>query len=282
MTHAPDDRGRIAVRLAVRTDTDGTLYVANGGNGFRWKDVDAIQNLATTAKEVGEGIGNKGLGFRSTEALTDDVRIFSRQAGTPSIRFDGYSKLSAIACRRHPRSSAGSTGRASRPCFGGCRAVRRHHRRRTPLQLPANGRQGGCAAARPSGRPVLCPHRSSQRGFRPATQCDSDGRSCRGMRQRRVASRRTGGSTGSETRRLRPHRLDWRARPGPRPSARRRRQFAPTCSRRAIDSRQRRRLDQPVGGLRVAGWRVQPDEGNRGRKAHWRSAGVVRLGQPPA
>ena len=80
--HAPDDRGRIAVRLVVRTEADGTLYVANGGNGFRWKDVDAIQNLATTAKEIGEGIGNKGLGFRSVEALTDDVRIFSRQAGS--------------------------------------------------------------------------------------------------------------------------------------------------------------------------------------------------------
>ena len=88
--HAPDDRGRIAVRLAVRTNTAGTLYVANGGNGFRWKDVDAIQNLATTAKEVGEGIGNKGLGFRSIEALTDDVRIFSRRTGSPSTRFDGY------------------------------------------------------------------------------------------------------------------------------------------------------------------------------------------------
>ena len=88
--HRADDRGRIAVRLAVRSDTDGTLYVANGGNGFRWKDVDAIQNLATTAKEVGEGIGNKGLGFRSIEALTDDVRIFSRRAGSTSTAFDGY------------------------------------------------------------------------------------------------------------------------------------------------------------------------------------------------
>ncbi|MXY54177.1 MAG: DUF3883 domain-containing protein [Gammaproteobacteria bacterium] len=88
--HAPDDRGRIAVRLTVRTDTDGTLYVANGGNSFRWKDVDAIQNLATTAKEVGEGIGNKGLGFRSIEALTDNVRIYSRRPGSRSTRFDGY------------------------------------------------------------------------------------------------------------------------------------------------------------------------------------------------
>ena len=88
--HQAGDRGRIAVRLVVRSENDGTLYVANGGSGFRWKDVEAIRNLATTAKEIGEGIGNKGLGFRSIEALTDDVRIFSRKGRDESVRFDGY------------------------------------------------------------------------------------------------------------------------------------------------------------------------------------------------
>ena len=88
--HRADDPGRIAVRLVVRSETDGTLYVANGGSGFRREDVDAIKNLATTAKEIGEGIGNKGLGFRSIEALTDDVQIFSRSGRSESGRFDGY------------------------------------------------------------------------------------------------------------------------------------------------------------------------------------------------
>lgn len=88
--HPADDQGRIAVRLSVQSKADGALYIANGGNGFRREDVDAIQNLATTAKAVGEGIGNKGLGFRSIEALTDDVRIFSRRMGSTSARFDGY------------------------------------------------------------------------------------------------------------------------------------------------------------------------------------------------
>ena len=88
--HRVEDRGRIAVSLTVRSETDGTLYVANGGGGFRWKDVDAIMNLATTAKEIGESIGNKGLGFRSIEALTDDVRIFSRIGRSESGRFGGY------------------------------------------------------------------------------------------------------------------------------------------------------------------------------------------------
>ena len=88
--HPAEDQGRIAVRLVVRSEVDGSLYVANGGAGFRKKDVDAIVNLATTAKEVGEGIGNKGLGFRSIEALTNDVRIFSRRGRSESARFDGY------------------------------------------------------------------------------------------------------------------------------------------------------------------------------------------------
>ena len=88
--HQPSDQGRIAVKLVVRSETSGTLYIANGGSGFREKDVIAIQNLATTAKEIGEGIGNKGLGFRSIEALTDDVHIFSRRGREESPWFDGY------------------------------------------------------------------------------------------------------------------------------------------------------------------------------------------------
>ena len=59
------------------------------GKLCNWQ-VDAIKNLATTAKEIDEGIGNKGLGFRSIEALTDDVRIFSRKRRSESARFDGY------------------------------------------------------------------------------------------------------------------------------------------------------------------------------------------------
>ena len=88
--HPPGDRGRVAVNLDIRSETDGTLYVANGGGGFRWKDVDAIMNLATTAKEIGESIGNKGLGFRSVEALTDRVQVFSRISRADSKHFNGY------------------------------------------------------------------------------------------------------------------------------------------------------------------------------------------------
>jgi hypothetical protein len=88
--HAPDEHGSISIRLVVRSDTEGVLYIANGGTGFRREDVDAIKNIGVSAKEVGEGIGNKGLGFRSIETLTDDVQIFSQAIAQKADRFNGY------------------------------------------------------------------------------------------------------------------------------------------------------------------------------------------------
>ena len=88
--HRLGDKGRIAIKLVIRSENDGELYIANDGHGFRIEDVEAIRNLAISAKEIGEGIGNKGLGFRSTEALTNDVRIFSQQGKERANRFGGY------------------------------------------------------------------------------------------------------------------------------------------------------------------------------------------------
>lgn len=88
--HPAGDHGKIAIRLVAEGPEKGSLYVANGGVGFRDEDVDAIRNIGTTAKEVGEGIGNKGLGFRSIEALTDDPRIYSQSTAKRSGRFEGY------------------------------------------------------------------------------------------------------------------------------------------------------------------------------------------------
>lgn len=88
--HKPGEKGRIAIKLVVNSETEGVLYIANGGTGFRKKDVEAVRNLATSAKEVGEGIGNKGLGFRSVEALTDYVQVFSQQSTCPADRFAGF------------------------------------------------------------------------------------------------------------------------------------------------------------------------------------------------
>ncbi len=88
--HAAVDQGKIAVRLNVTSPESGILYVANGGSGFTFENVEAVRNLAISSKEVGEGIGNKGLGFRSIEALTDDVRIYSKRNDERSNSFDGF------------------------------------------------------------------------------------------------------------------------------------------------------------------------------------------------
>ncbi len=88
--HEIGEDGAITIKVVKISDSEGYLYVANRGHGFKERDVNAIMNLATSGKEIGEGIGNKGLGFRSIEAITDDVHIYSRSQGGASNTFDGY------------------------------------------------------------------------------------------------------------------------------------------------------------------------------------------------
>ncbi|CUJ83467.1 hypothetical protein RUE5091_00113 [Ruegeria denitrificans] len=88
--HDVGDNGAIRIKFVKTSETEGHLYVANKGRGFTERDVDAITNLATSEKEIGEGIGNKGLGFRSVETITDDVHIYSRSENRSPNAFDGY------------------------------------------------------------------------------------------------------------------------------------------------------------------------------------------------
>ncbi|HFQ9477301.1 TPA: DUF3883 domain-containing protein [Pseudomonas aeruginosa] len=86
-----DTPGQIAIHLVVSAPDYGQLYVANGGAGFDLENLQAIRNIANSTKDIGEGIGNKGVGFRSVEALTDDPHVFScRGKAEPRERFDGY------------------------------------------------------------------------------------------------------------------------------------------------------------------------------------------------
>jgi len=88
--HEEGASGAILLRLIITGPGEGDLYVANGGRGFDWSNVNAIRNVGVSSKSVGEGIGNKGLGFRSVETLTDDPRIYSQATATSADRFDGY------------------------------------------------------------------------------------------------------------------------------------------------------------------------------------------------
>lgn len=85
-----DGTGEIAVRLLISADDRGELLVANRGRVFTRSNLDAVINIGTSDKRIGEGIGNKGLGFRSVEALTDEVHIFSSSPTGSRCSFDGY------------------------------------------------------------------------------------------------------------------------------------------------------------------------------------------------
>jgi hypothetical protein len=94
-------QGRIKVRLDLPTPDDsqaddatgqadeGVLYVANDGRPFVARNFEAITELALSDKAAGQGIGNKGLGFRSVLQLTDWPEIYSKSEAT-SAAFDGY------------------------------------------------------------------------------------------------------------------------------------------------------------------------------------------------
>ncbi|MEV0230923.1 DUF3883 domain-containing protein [Nonomuraea sp. NPDC050786] len=89
----PGDRndGRVHILIDETEGEHGTLYVANAGTPFTWERVMAICKLARSAKRVGDGIGNKGVGFRSVVELTTTPEIFSascQESGGPLL--NGY------------------------------------------------------------------------------------------------------------------------------------------------------------------------------------------------
>lgn len=83
--------GQIEVLLDSAEGEFGTLYVANGGRPFGSDNVDALCEMGLSSKPPGEGIGNKGLGFRSVAHVTDRPEIYSRRTEeSASPGFDGY------------------------------------------------------------------------------------------------------------------------------------------------------------------------------------------------
>ena len=83
--------GKIAVLLASDEGQSGTLYIANTGQPFLSKNVDALCEMGLSSKPPGEAVGNKGLGFRSVRHVTDVPQIFSRLVeGEGGAEFDGY------------------------------------------------------------------------------------------------------------------------------------------------------------------------------------------------
>jgi hypothetical protein len=89
--HDPKDRkGRVAVLLDPDAGSHGVLYVANTGRGFTASNFDAITDVARSDKRPEEGIGNKGIGFKSVLQLSRRPEIYSSAEGSALDGFGGY------------------------------------------------------------------------------------------------------------------------------------------------------------------------------------------------
>ena len=86
-----ESSGRIHVLLST-DDAEPALYVANDGAPFSSANFHAIIGFGLSDKSAGEGIGNKGLGFRSVLRLTERPEVYSRDPDDPADPgFSGYS-----------------------------------------------------------------------------------------------------------------------------------------------------------------------------------------------
>lgn len=83
--------GVVHIKLARDEAEHGVLYVANGGRPFGASNFEAICQLAQSSKVPGEGIGNKGIGFRSVLQICKWPEVYSRATVQPdSSGFSGF------------------------------------------------------------------------------------------------------------------------------------------------------------------------------------------------
>jgi hypothetical protein len=75
------ENGRIAIVLDRSEGSHGTLYVANTGGGFTVSNARRIRSLGLSDKPIGEGIGNKGVGFKSVLQICTTPEVYSTLPG---------------------------------------------------------------------------------------------------------------------------------------------------------------------------------------------------------
>ena len=75
LAHADPDEAR-RISFVLSTDSEPVLSVGNSGRPFREEDFDGICQLAQSAKDPNESVGNKGLGFRSVLEVSSRPEIW--------------------------------------------------------------------------------------------------------------------------------------------------------------------------------------------------------------
>lgn len=60
---------------------NGHVFVANDGKSFNEEDIESISRSGASSKKRGESIGYRGVGFKSTSYLTNEILIHSNNVG---------------------------------------------------------------------------------------------------------------------------------------------------------------------------------------------------------
>ncbi|WP_252976038.1 sacsin N-terminal ATP-binding-like domain-containing protein [Janibacter melonis] len=81
--------GQIRVVLDETEGPFGTLYVANGGRPLTDRNFAAMVDVAVSDKPPSEGIGNKGVGFKSVLQFSECPEVYSRSSAD-TLQFDGF------------------------------------------------------------------------------------------------------------------------------------------------------------------------------------------------
>ncbi|ANS63451.1 hypothetical protein SLINC_1227 [Streptomyces lincolnensis] len=81
--------GRVEIVLDEDEGEHGVLYVANGGKPLGYQNFEALCSIALSSKRPDEGIGHKGIGFKSVLQLTAAPELYS-VVGPTSKSFDGF------------------------------------------------------------------------------------------------------------------------------------------------------------------------------------------------
>lgn len=82
--------GRIKIVVDADEGAHGVVYVANAGNPFTHQSMTGLCKLARSPKQVGQGIGHKGVGFRSILPVCAWPEIYSADPVGPPGNLDGY------------------------------------------------------------------------------------------------------------------------------------------------------------------------------------------------
>lgn len=82
--------GRVAVVLDTLSPLAPELLVANTGTPFRYRDFRALCRMAQSEKTPGEGIGHKGVGFKSVLQVAPRPEIYSAAAPGDKAELTGF------------------------------------------------------------------------------------------------------------------------------------------------------------------------------------------------